>query len=368
MIKKFSILLFFVGVICYSQTKNSYFQADYFYGNILNASPDATVYLQGHPTGFFASYNVKTQGLEDWQGLFNFPDAGISFGYQDYNSEILGELFSLYAHYNFYLLNRESKNQLIVRTGIGLAYNTNPYDKVTNNKNKAFGSTINSSTYFKLYYQRDYLLGNVGATAGLTLVHASNANVKSPNSGINIWAVTAGLNYNLSPKEPGIEFTPSTDTLKVTEPIKINLAVRGGVNESPIIGSGLQPFFVASAYLDKRISRKSAFQLGADLYISPMLKDFYDVNLTIPHTNLKETDSFSRVGLFIGYELFINKLSLEGQLGYYAKYPFEFEGRVYETIALKRYIGDDKKWFAAIRLKAHLANAETVEFGVGIRL
>lgn len=364
--EKLCVFLFFISIIGYSQNKHSYFQADYFYGNILKGGPDTTIFFEGHPTGVFASYNIKTTGTENWQGHYNFPDAGISFGYQDYKSKVLGELYSVYGHYNFYLLKRTSVNQLILRTGIGLAYSTNPYNKETNNKNTAFGTTINSSSYFKLYYQRNYILGNLGITAGLTFVHASNSNVKSPNSGVNIWAATAGINYNLDAKESDITFTPPKDTLKVTEPIKINLAVRGGINESPIIGSGMKPFFVASAYVDKRISRKSAFQLGADLYLSPMLKDYYELNLTIPHTNLKETDSFYRVGMFFGYELFINKLSVECQLGYYVRYPFEFEGRVYETLSLKRYIND--KWFASIRLKAHVANAETVEFGIGIRL
>jgi len=364
--KKLCIFLLFFSIIGYTQTKHAYFQADYFYGNILSANPDATIFLQGHPTGVFASYNVKTTGTENWESIYKFPDVGISFGYQDYKSKTLGELYSIYGHYNFYLLKRTSINQLILRAGIGLAYNTNPYNKENNNKNTAFGTAINSSTYFKLYYQREYIIGNLGATAGLTFVHASNSNVRSPNSGVNVWAVTAGLNYNLSPKEKAITFKPPKNNLKVTEPFKINLAIRGGVNESPIIGSGLKPFFVASAYVDKRISRKSAFQLGADLYISPMLKDYYELSLSIPHVNLKETDSFSRIGMFIGYELFINKLSIEGQLGYYVKYPFEFDGRVYEVLGLKRYINE--KWFASVRLKAHAANAETVEFGIGIRL
>lgn len=364
--KVLNVFLILSCFIVLSQTKPSYFQADYFYGNILKTNPDATIFLQGHPTGVFASYNVKTTGLKSWEGLYNYPDAGISFGYQDYKSDVLGELYSLYAHYNFYLTKRTAPNQLIVRTGIGLAYSTNPYNKETNNKNTAFGTAINSSTYFKLYYQRDYLIENIGVTGGLTFVHASNSNVKSPNSGVNIWALTVGLNYNLTPKEPPIEFIPSSETEKITEPIKLNVAVRGGANESSIIGSGVKPFFVASAYVDKRISRKSAFQLGSDLYISPMLKDYYEINLTIPHSDLDDPDSFSRIGVFIGYELFINKLSIETQLGYYVKYPFEYDGRVYETLGLKRYINN--KWFASIRLKAHAANAETVEFGMGIRL
>lgn len=371
--KKYIILLAsIVHISLFSQKapfenskKSTYFQADYFYGNVINTNPDATIFLQGHPTGLFASYNVQTRGVKDWQEHYNYPDYGISFGYQDFKSEILGELYSIYGHYNIYLLNRTALNQLILRAGIGLAYSTKPYDKVLNNKNTALGSHINSSTFFKLYYQRNYILGNIGGTAGLTFVHTSNSNVRSPNSGVNIWAISAGLNYNLDDKKP-IKYIPTKDSLKTVEPIKLNLAIRGGVNESPIIGSGVKPFFVASAYLDKRISRKSAFQIGAELYISQMLKDYYEILLNIPHAKIEEADSFSRIGTFLGYELFINKLSVECQIGYYVKYPFEFDGRIYETLGLKRYINN--KWFVSARLKAHMANAETVEFGMGIRL
>jgi hypothetical protein len=64
--------------------------------------------------------------------------------------------------------------------------------------------------------------------------------------------------------------------------------------------------------------------------------------------------------------LFINKLSVILQAGYYVYYPVEVEGRVYERLGLKRYFKD--KWFASISLKAHAAKAETVAFGIGIRL
>ncbi len=356
-------LCFFSFSVSFSQSSTSYIQADYFYGNIINTTPDATIFLQGHPTGFFISYNKKTFGEKDWHEHYNYPDFGYSIGYQNYKSEVLGELYAIYGHYNFYLLNRKNKSQLLLRTGIGLAYNTNPYHKV---KNTAFGTALNSSTYFKLYFQREHLVKNIGLNAGLTFVHASNSNIKSPNSGVNIWAFTIGLNYNLDASETPVVFLPSSESKKFTEPIKYNIVVRGGVNESEIIGSGVKPFFVASIYADKRLNRKSAIQLGTELYISPILKDFYTLNLTIPHTNLKETNSFYRVSIFIGHELFFNKLSIETQIGYYVKYPFEYEGRVYETLGLKRYINN--KWFASIRLKAHAANAETIEFGIGVRL
>ncbi|MDV7187756.1 acyloxyacyl hydrolase [Lutibacter sp. TH_r2] len=360
----FALFLFSI-TLASSQEKSAYLQTDFFYGNILSASADTRAFLQGHPTGLILSYNKRHKGSKNWHEHFNYPDTGISFAYQDFHSEILGEIYAVYGHYNFYFFNRLAKNKLMLRTGIGLAYATNPYNKETNNKNTAFGTKINSSTYFKLYYQRENLFKNIGVNAGLTFIHTSNSNVKSPNAGANIWALAVGVNYDLEADKNTI-LTPSEESKYFKQPIKINIAVRGGINESEINGTGQKGFFVASAYADKRLNRISAIQFGADLYISPMLKDFYKIQQANPYANLKETDSFSRVGLFVGHELFINKISIETTLGYYVKYPFEYEGRVYETLGIKRYIND--KWFANIRLKAHAANAETVEFGVGIRI
>lgn len=365
--KKALIIFFLICSYTISAQENSsYIQADYFYGNVLGTNPDSKIFLEGHPKGFFISYNKRTRGSEDWQEHYNYPDFGYSFGYQDYNSEILGKLYSVYAHYNFYLTNRKSRNQLILRPGIGLAYSTNPYDKVANNKNTALGTALNSSTYFKLYFQRENLFKNIGLNAGLTFIHASNSNIKSPNSGVNVWAATVGMSYDLDKSDELVEYKTSSLSKKFKEPIRYNFSIRGGVNESEIINSGVKPFYVFSAYADKRLSRKSAIQFGADLYISPILKTYYELNLSIPFTDLRETDSFSRIGLFLGHELFINKISIETQFGYYVKYPFEYDSRVYETLGIKRYFND--KWFGSIRLKAHGANAETVEFGVGIRL
>jgi len=56
-------------------------------------------------------------------------------------------------------------------------------------------------------------------------------------------------------------------------------------------------------------------------------------------------DDYKRVGLFLGHELFINKMSVMPQLGYLRDYPFDFEGKVYNRNWIKadifriRYIG-----------------------------
>lgn len=180
------ILLLALALKSYGQRENSYFTLNYFYGNIIKHKADASVFLQGHPTGIYVSFNTKTFGENAWQSHYNYPDLGYSFGYIDYKSNILGKLYAAYGHYNFYLLKNNSQNKLILRAGIGLAYNTNPYNKESNNKNVAFGTHLNSSTYFKLYFQRELLLNKLGLNAGFNFIHASNSSVKSPNSGINI--------------------------------------------------------------------------------------------------------------------------------------------------------------------------------------
>jgi len=119
--------------------------------------------------------------------------------------------------------------------------------------------------------------------------------------------------------------------------------------------------------VDKRLGRKSALQLGADLFFSNFLKELIAFqSVSFPELQVAADTDYKRLGVFAGHELFINKMSIVTQLGYYIYYPFDFEGRVYNRIGLKRYFGE--KWFGAITLKSHAAKAEAVEFGLGVRL
>ena len=357
-----------IGFLTYSQenTKNyTYLQTEYFYGNILKHNKNVGHFLVDHPTGFILSYNKKLIGKKDWEKRYNYPDYGLSFSYQDYKNPILGKTYSVYVHNNFYLLERQKKNQIILRAGLGAAYNTNPYDKVTNPKNVAFGTKINAAVYLKLYYQRENVFNRIGVNAGLSLLHASNASFKAPNTGLNVWAATIGLNYKLT-NENELQFIPleKEEGKKVNHKLNYNFEFRFGANESEFIGSGIKPFFVLAAYADKRINKKTALQFGSELMVNYTLKKYNEIS-AITSSSFKKGD-FKRVGVFIGHELFFNKTSFILQVGYYVYYPFEFEGRLYERFGLKHYF--NKKWFASINLKAHIFKAETVSLGIGIKI
>jgi len=344
------------------QTSSSYIDVNYFKGNIALHNNDILHLIKGHPEGTIISWNKKTFGHQDWEQRYNYPDYGVSFSYQNLKNDVLGNNYALYAHYNFYFFKRN----LMFRIGQGLAFTTNPYDKIDNFKNIAFGSTILSSTYMMLNYKKERIIDKFGVQAGLSLIHYSNANVKAPNASINSITVNVGITYNLDEEDP--EYVKSIDKEeKFSESIKYNFVFRSGINESDVIDSGQFPFYIFSAYADKRLNHKSALQFGTDVFFSKFLKQFIKFNsVAFPERNEDGKADYKRVGVFVGHELFISKTSLITQVGYYVYYPYDFEGRTYFRIGLKRYFGD--KWFGAMTLKAHGAAAEAVEFGIGMRL
>lgn len=356
------LLFFSLSIKGQDQTSRSTFDINYFSGNIALHNDDILHLIEGHPEGFVLSWNKKTDGTNKWEQRYNYPDYGVSISFQDLKSEVLGQNYGVYGHYNFYFFNR----QLMFRIGQGLAYTTNPYHKTENHKNIAFGSKIMSGTYAMINFKKDRIFDRFGIQTGLSLFHYSNGSIKAPNTSVNTITFNLGLNYELENTQINYNYD-LTDDANYKESLKINLAFRSGINESDVVGSGQFPFYIFSAYLDKRFNRKSAVQLGSEIFVSNFLKErIYYYSVSFPEENIDPDTDHKRVGIFAGHELFINKLSIIAQFGYYVYYPYDFEGRTYQRIGLKRYLGD--KWFGALTLRSHGAKAEAVEFGIGIRL
>ena len=64
--------------------------------------------------------------------------------------------------------------------------------------------------------------------------------------------------------------------------------------------------------------------------------------------------------------MFLDKLSFEGQFGYYAYATFNDNIGVYQRLGLKYYFSN--KIFVGISLKTHMAKADALEFSIGVRL
>lgn len=353
-------ILFFLLVFANVNAQFS-IDVDYLYGKILPHNQTIKHLIDKHPEGILLCFNKKTFGEEDWQSNFNFPDYGFSLHYQANKNEVLGDLYGIYGHYNFYFLKRN----LVFRVSQGITYNTNPFDKNDNFRNLAYGIKIMPSTYFLLSYSKEKIIGNIGFQTGFSFFHHSNANIKSPNTSTNTVSFEIGLNYVFEEEATAFKF--SKDTLKTICPIKYNIAFRTGINESDIVGSGQKPFYELSFFVDKQFTKKSKVQLGIDLFAMYYLKEYIKYkSVAYPNENIKENTDFKRVGLFVGYELAINKISLEAQVGYYVYAPFDFLGPMYQRLGAKYQW--NKTIFSSLSLKTHLAKAEALEFGIGVKL
>lgn len=336
---------------------------DYYYGSILPHNKKIFHLIKQHPEGVFVSGNRKTFGKKEWQSRLNYPDYGLTLHYQNNKNKSLGDLYSFYLHYSFYFFNRNLQFQI----GQGLAYSTNPYDKDENYRNIAYGSALMPATLFKLNYQKENIWKGLGFHTGFFLAHHSNATLKSPNTGTNTVGMNFGLQY-LMDYETSRTYLPKSERYAAySEPVRFNFAFRAGVHESHIIGSGRYPFYTLSAYADKRISHSSAFQLGVDAFLSRMRKrEIKMIAVSFPEKNIKADADYRRLGAFVGYELFINRLSFVAQAGKYIYNQYPEDSAFYELLGLKYYIS--KHLFTGFNLRTHFSKAQALEFSMGIRL
>jgi hypothetical protein len=222
------------------------------------------------------------------------------------------------------------------------------------------------NTNFMLNFRKDHIVDGFGLEAGFFFTHYSSGRFKSPNSGLNTYGVNLGINYDFCKKQ-----LKTVDTVAISnkfkEPIKFNFVFRSGFNESIVIGSGQKPFYHIGVYADKRLSRKSALQLGTELFLTNSIKEYIKYrSVAYPEDKGIENTDFKRIGVFIGHELFINRISLEAQVGYYVYKPFDADISIYDRVGVKYYW--TPKIYSGIGVKTHGFLAEATEFSVGVRL
>lgn len=333
----------------------------YFTGNVLPHTDDLSHLITGHPQGVMVNFSRQTHGDKEWQKVYGYPDYGAYLLYQDYKNEILGTVYAIGAHYNFYSSNRK----FVFKIAQGIAYATNPHDKETNSKNNAFGSAIIANTNFAFTYKKENIVDRIGFQAGILFTHFSNGRMKAPNSGVNTYNLNIGLNYNLDKQVSRTRDTVAPN-LTFKEPLHYNFVLRTGVNESSVIGSGSHPFYHVGFYVDKRLGRKSALQLGTEVFFSMFYKDFIKYQtVAYPEQGLDPNTDYKRVGIFVGHELFINRISLEAQIGYYVYQPYKFDIPIYDRLGMKYYF--TKNMFTGLSIKTHIFLAEAMEFVFGVR-
>lgn len=359
------IFIIFTGLpfLAFGQFKgsgNKAISVDYFKGFIFKHKPQIGHLITDHPTGFRISFDRRTYGSAPWQQRYNFPDPGLTFVYLDYNDERLGESFGIIPHFSFYLRkNKLAKDQFKYKIGLGAGYNTNKYDKETNNKNNVLATDINFGILFQAEYQRE-LSDRLFLNTYLAFTHFSNGAMKKPNSGINVVSANLGLSY-LIKYEPTVYVYDSEAPIS-KEGFGYTLTLSGGMHEFSKIGSGSRPFWVVSGLIDKRLNHKSALGISLEWFASLSMRHDIKYDYRIAD---KEKPDWNRIGIALSHELFISDVSLISQAGYYLYDEYDYYGKIYLRLGVRKYFNN--KLYSSLVVKSHGAKAEAAEFAVGWR-
>lgn len=354
------IFLTIAGYTSYSQNTSTYFsnlQTDLFYGVLIEHDTSLNTAIQGNTYGVLASWNKVDTKNTKFNLLYNYPERGYSFIYQNFNSTVLGEAVAAYRHYT-YNLTPSHKNHLKLTSAFGLAYVTKSYDAINNNQNFAFGSKLLVSAYFKFQYVHFFKNQQLSLNSAISVIHYSNSAFKNPNLGLNTVAFNIGFNYKLDP----VEVSRKDSIFAIDTSLKYHLIFRGGVNESKIIDSGLYPFFTASFNVKKTLNNYSALTGGVDYFNSQFIEAYSSYINKLENKNYPE-DNPHRVGVFIGHELTQNHFAFITQLGVYVYQPVFYESWIYERFGFHYKLG--KHWLAELTIKVNLFRAEALEFGFG---
>jgi len=362
LILTFSLLF---SLIVSSQTETieySNFQTDFFFGIPIEHDKKLKDAIDGNSYGVLLSFNAISTKNTTFNKLYKYPERGFSFLYQNFNSEVLGEVFGGYRHYNYNLKNTTTSHLKLI-SGFGLGYATKSYNPITNSNNHAIGSKLLASAYLKLQFFQLLKKERLSVNTGISLIHFSNIAFKNPNLGINTINLHVGFNYLLAPINH-VPLQKETVFNELDKKVNFNLILRGGYNESLEIDSGIFPFYTVTFYANRTINKFSDITFGTDYFKSEFLKNH------IKNKNLEEGKSynendFSRIGIFVGHELIQNNFSFVSQIGYTVYYPFPYVSRVYERFGLKYKLG--KQLFSEVTMKINLFRAEALEVGLGYK-
>ena len=314
----------------------------------------------------FSAYEINifkaTYGKTRWEYMYNYPLIGISFWHSDIGkSQYLGSAYAIFPYINFPLAQKK-KTILYFRLGVGLGYLTKKFDSIENYKNLCIGSTLNAA--INLMFEAKWKITNrFIVSAGGGLAHFSNGTIKTPNFGLNLPFLNAGIAYRLSKSNPYSkkkllpELYPYEFDGKKS--IEVNITTAFAVKDMQSEFGSRYYVYTVFGNIVKQVSFKSKIGLGFDFSY-----DGSDIKL-LERNNIEVTNNFSIIkpGISAVYEMMMSDVSLVFNLGMYLGGKERSDGTSYEKLAIKYKL--TKNIYTNITLKAHSGRADFVGFGLG---
>ena len=272
--------------------------------------------LKGKPLEQFQSLILKAlwqnPGYTDWQKVYNGPYYGVGISISDfYNSQEIGYPISYFGVLGLPCI-RLKKLELYSEFQFGLASNWEHYDPVSNPKNLVIGGglTVHLNIGMHLFYP---ISKNFDLGSGFSFIHFSNGGFERPNKGFNIYTPSVELKYHFADR-------PNTRDIKSPGKLKRSndLYFMAGYGDHQLVEHELDSNYFAiagiSVILLNQISNSVRIGIGTDINY------WFGLNANPDGTIGPKNDENLTIGLIIQPELIIDRLTLVGGFGIYARH------------------------------------------------
>lgn len=381
-------------------------KAQYVYGTI-HQSKHLKEIVKDNITGIEIDYELLTDRADkNWHGYFNYPQIGVGSVFLNLgNDEILGNLIGLYPYLNFSLIDL-SGFRLGLKTGAGASYLTKTFNDtkyfdehgavVLDKSNAAIGSKVN--VYFAIGGNLLISLAKgFSITGEFNWNHASNGNVYTPNSGLNMLNTSVGIAY--SPRYQDIYRPVKRQFVDLPRKTGMDIILSGGTRQLDYRDNSRFPAGSVIISIHRPVCNQIRLGVGLDffydgVYASVNSSPDPEENISKAKFTYLTSDKLInrfRGGISIQPEFVFGRMSAGFHFGLYlfnpiknlepyedAKngtpdkgliYPYNIEkenGWLYTRASLKYLISDHV--FLHLGLKTHLQKAEFIEWGIGYRL
>ncbi len=309
------------------------------------------------------NFALKNPGNE-WLRAYHYPDRTLSFIYQNLNHKNLGSIYAVFFHYGFPLNQPHSPVQFYFRFGEGLAYNTRPYDKIRNPGNIIFGSHLLYAFYFSVKARKTIQKRKWALELAASLYHYSNGSFKTPNSGLNLPAVSLSVIRFKSQKRVNLE--KKTNFVSNFKPHNYpSIFGRFTFTEPDVPGIGRYPVYTFGMEYVWRRSFKHLYFLGTEIMLSRSLKRYLEYEEAAYGKYNGNIPSHVRSALTMGHRFYLGPVLFDTGIGIYYFNPSKKEAPWYVRAGLHYQVTG--KWYLSATVKTHFFMAEEVDFGIHYR-
>jgi len=296
-------------------------------------------------TGFEIKLNRIRLDAEARRYNPKYFNSGFSLAYYKFSKDFLGS--AIYGSYFIepYLINHK-KFKLGLVAKLGLSYNSNPYNEITNNQNFSYSLYINP--YLCLGFNTTLEVAKkYSLDLGINFNHNSNGGFYHPNFGINFPTASLGLVYDLNKFKtkniiPSQAFNWRFDVMPFASYKTIPLDKK---HFYWVYGFALQA--------NRKIGFFNTVNFGVEWVADLGDKKTLEID---GRSDL----NYNRFGLFAGHEFIFKKFNFSQQIGIYAYNQIPYITRIYHRWGLNYKI--IPHWMVGINLSAHRQVADFLDF------